>query len=236
MRLKSSASNVAIALAFLVGLFLVGVRVSTQTGTLVFGSSSPNVSQVIKATSSALWVSVQSQAAGTGGATFKAGGTVLQNLVSATDAATINQWNVSNVVVPANTVVNVGDTLVIKVPFALAANANAKAYQIWWALNSATCSGTSGNLCNSGCQLGNNTSTSGSGSNAEYNAMTTKTSGGNHKTSEWLTIAASVQENVVGSCAIDETQATQIAVGWRNTAASAASIAGNEIIVWFYPH
>ncbi len=59
MRLKSWASNGIVALSFLLGLGLIGgARVQTQSPFLVFGSSSGS-SQVIKATSNALWVAIQ---------------------------------------------------------------------------------------------------------------------------------------------------------------------------------
>lgn len=59
MRLKSWASNLALALAWCLGVGLVsGVHVHTQSPFLVFGSNS-GTAQPVNATANALWVSIQ---------------------------------------------------------------------------------------------------------------------------------------------------------------------------------
>lgn len=59
MRLKSWASNIALAVVAVVAIGIVtGIHVRTQAPFLVFGSSSGS-SQVIKSTANALWVSLQ---------------------------------------------------------------------------------------------------------------------------------------------------------------------------------
>lgn len=171
---------------------------------------------------------------GTSTQTMKAGGLACVQTTSITDAATINQWNVSTCLLNANVLNAAGDTLMVKAPFTVAANANTKGYQIYWSLQSATCSGTGTQLCNSGCELGTNTTTSGSGASAGWEGLITKLSAGSHTVYEFLPASSSNQETNQTTCSLDETQATQIAIGVRNTSASAGSVTNSKIWVFAF--
>lgn len=149
---------------------------------------------------------------------------VCQNLTNPTDAATQNQWNTMTCAIPANTLVTNGDRLTVKIPSLLASNTNAKEYQTWWALSTATCSGSNSDLCDSGCKLiSSNTSSSGVGNVGEIDVF--KTGSATQKYAGHYITSTSIQSNSVSStCTVNEAAATQITAGWRNTAAAAASV------------
>lgn len=94
MHLKSLVSNLALAVVAVVAIGIAtGIHVRTQAPFLVFGSSSGS-SQVVKSTSNALWVSIQSMAAAatlcwTGRACISSPGDGLINITNNTASAGI---------------------------------------------------------------------------------------------------------------------------------------------------
>lgn len=135
------------------GLLLTPSKVVTQAPALLFGSSS-GATQVIKATSNALWVSIQSGAApvftaGGGTDTFKSSG-VLFTGRKTTDSAVQNDWNFVSQAISANTFNTNGQVLKFLVGLVGANNANTHEYQAYFADNSSTCGGTGAALCTTG--------------------------------------------------------------------------------------
>lgn len=196
----------------------------------VLASAGTTTAPAYTATPSVTSVTVKG---GTGTGTLKAGGIIAQMLTSITDASVQNQWNVGSVAIPANTLAVDGDTLQIQVAYTLATNANTKPYQLYFAASSATCSGSGATVCNSGCQLQSNSTTSSALSAIDIYTIT-RTSSGNQKYYGTLPITSSIQRTDLGVCAITDTAATQIAFGIRNNDAAAASVAASIINVWYF--
>lgn len=155
-----------------------------------------------------------------------------QQLTNPVDAAVQNQWNVITCAVPANTLVADGDQLDIQVGALLSANTNTREFQFYWSLASATCSGTGASLCNSGCQLQQGTTTT-NAAQALGSFSVIRTGAGAQKKIGTMIVTAGIGSTA--TCSIDETQATQVVAGFRNTTAAAASVTSATINVFYFP-
>jgi hypothetical protein len=168
--------------------------------------------------------------------TYHPGGIICQMTTSITDAATVNQWNVGTCApsIPANVLGRSGDSLVIDVGFQVATNGSTKEYELYFAPDTATCSGTGADACNAGCKLvENSTASSAIAGNPKY--VVTRTSTGNQKYYGFLPITTSVQRTDSSACTITETAASKVVFAVRNTSGSAASVTNSMINVWYYP-
>jgi hypothetical protein len=196
---------------------------------MVFGSSSGSP-QLIKATTNALWVSLQGVAAGTGTGTFKPAGTLCDStaancsVVAYSDAATINQWNVFSLTVPASTLVATGSQLKIHIDATTAANANTKVIQTWW--GGGTCSGTGASCCASGQQV-SSIGTSGSGIGGAIETTIRRTGASTQVWNIFSAFSTTITENQQTAGGTQtETNALPFVMCARNTAASAATLQG----------
>ncbi len=173
--------------------------------------------------------------AGTGTGSIKASGIICSNLTNVTDAATQNTWNLITCTIPANTLVTNGDTLKVESWGLLAANANAKEYQLEYTATTDTCSGTNAAICLAGCNILDSNTTASAAAQG-FMLEFVKTGATTHKASGYALTASSVQANTANAaCTSTDTVDNQIVVGWRNTAAAAASIQNSSIIISLLP-
>jgi hypothetical protein len=200
------------------------VLTSAGTGTAPAYSANPSVtSMTVKG--------------GTGTGTLKASGIICNSLaancgtVAYTDAATINQWNVMSVTLPASTLAATGDMIEILFDAKTAANANAKAFQLYF--NGGTCSGTGATCCSSGTQVFSD-GNSNSGLIQMARDLVFKTGSGTQNISDLSVGSTSIQSANALTASVTDTGTIPIVLCARNTAASAATLQGTPTLLVRY--
>lgn len=223
------ASTAAIALGLILG-FLIPARTIAQTGVLLFGSNA-GAPQPIKATAGALFVALQSTAAGGGTDTILPSG-ILSYQRTTTDNATLNTWNVISSPVSASTLNNNnGQTLRFVVGLLGANNVNTHEYQAYFADTSSTCGGTGAALCTTGCLVLPSVTNTTAFAQERLEVEIPRVSSGNQDFVRALTGSIN-QAWAVGTCTLTDTNATKLVFGTRNTSAGAASLA--QVDAWVY--
>lgn len=219
---------------WLLRTFLIGVLLLIGVGGNL-AAQSPFSAQIQAAlrvflTTVHTWKAVQTFPGGSGTGTYKSDGLICSTAaagcgsVAYVDAATVNQWNVMSVTLPASTLVTNGDTLDIDAYVQTATNANTKAFQLYW--GGGTCSGTGASCCASGTQVYSDGT---SGSNVAYlskYSLMRIASGTQTYTGFNAVGAASLTGVLQGNPSVTDTATIPIVFCARNTSASAATLQG----------
>lgn len=224
-RLKLGAGLLA---ALVAGVLLTPSPVIGQVQQLLYGSAS-GVAQPIKATSNALWVSIQSLTAGAGTNTFRPAGIIYSTTPNDTNSSTTNYKCLEFTALSGNTLVNVGDQLIIRYEANGTSDTNSKAIRI--ALGYTSCGNDATGFV--GGILIQNSSTSTGTPAIQGEARYWLTSTGHESGQSVQTVSGSGQSTGIVSDTADNTAAIKMGLAYKNTTASALTI--NHITVEFLP-
>lgn len=233
-----------VGVAALIAATFLLTPVGSQVPSILFGVASSVPTPVTVTSGGSMNVTLAGGTAtlnaGSGSDTYKPAGLVCQQLTPLVDASVQSQWNVISCAILANVLSANGAMLHVTTQHRTATNANTKAYQLWYAPSTATCSGSNAAICDAGCNVSGALTTTGSavGIRLEYNIF--RTAAGAASSTGWAVAASTINATggITIACTVDETAATKIVYGVRNDDAAAASIAAvnlSALHVTYFP-